>query len=860
MIEALRGSRALCALALTTLAAVVLVLFQPPGFRPSVLVLGVLSAVLTGSICLRTARHTALGVPSCRFWWRNLFAMGAMTLATLCELLDPYAPGSVIGVAGVTLRAFGAICFAWALLRLSTHAVTRARKVALWLDITTLTSATMILLGHSVLDDFVRLGTNLPPQTVVLLITSAVGVFLVARLALGGTGLLPPRALAGTAVAAIMGGMAPPVAMLSLGWEPGRPGSEPLLFVPLIANLGLAFSGRFHVLDTGSTTAGETQRTWRRVLPYASVVAVDVLLLAHVHSGDSGLMLVTVGAVILTVLVVARQLVAARENEVLQQRFRLLVQNSTDIISVSDPDGRVIYCSPAIQRVLGIPPAAAIGTMVPDWAHPDDAEGLRECWDATLAGGPGASGTCRIRVRNSEGEFRWIEIATSNLLHEPSVGGILTNSRDVTETTMVQERLSHEATHDALTGLANRVLYTRRVEAAVAGGGPFSIVLVDLDGFKAVNDTLGHAAGDALLIAVAERMTDNVRSTDTVARLGGDEFAILFDGLTGDAVDRVLTRIAEALLIPVPVREHLISVRASFGVADACGDVDELLHRADIAMYAAKLRGEGGHVRYSDGMRIQNRNDPAGPLRAAVEEGELVLFYQPVVSLADGRLAGVEALVRWQHPVRGLLGPNEFIPLAEESGLIVPLGAWVIREAVRQAAEWTTAHGDAAPGTVAVNVSAAQLREDGFAETVATALWESGLPAARLCAEITESTAIGGGATAQNLTRLRELGVRLSLDDFGTGSATLSALATCPVDQIKLDRSFVTGPDAIPQAVIQLAHALGIEAVAEGIETEEQARWLAGLGYHLGQGFLYARPMPVADLAAWLPAFTATAS
>ncbi|GAA1613460.1 putative bifunctional diguanylate cyclase/phosphodiesterase [Actinoplanes couchii] len=858
MIDALRGDRVLRVLALTTAAAVALVVLLPPGHAPIIRTLAVFSTGLATYACFRMVRNTDLGPPSHRFWVRNLTAISIMGVSNLCDLLAPYTPPAV-GSFGVVCRVAGASLFVWALLRLSAQADSRAQKAALWLDIATLTAGSMILIGHTVLGDYEEQGRAVTAQTMAILVTGSVGMFLLARLALGG-GPLPPRSLAAIALSACAGGLASPLTMLLLDWTPGEPGSEPLMLIPIVANLGVALSARFQLIDGAVEGAVDRRKTWRRVLPYASIVAVDLLMLGHLPILEPDLQLVVLGAVLLTVLVVARQIVAARENEVLQERFQLLVQNSSDVISISDPGGRVFYCSPAIRRVLGLDPATAIGTMVPDWSHPDDTEALRECWEKTLAGGPGASATCRMRVRNVRDELRWIELATTNLLHEPSVGGILTNSRDVTETTLVQEKLSHEATHDALTGLANRVLFTGRVETAVAEGGPFSIVLVDLDGFKGVNDTLGHAAGDALLIAVAQRMTASVRATDTVARLGGDEFAILFDGLIGEPVDRVLTRIAEALLIPVPVQEQLISVRASFGVADASGDVDELLHRADIAMYAAKLRGEGGHVRYSEGMSIQGRDDPGGPLRTAIDAGQLVLFYQPVVSLPGGRLAGVEALVRWQHPERGLLGPGEFIPVAEDTGLIVPLGDWVLREAVRQAAAWITEHGDAAPGTVAVNVSAAQLREAGFAAGVAAALRDTGLPAGRLCAEITESTVIGGGFTAENLDDLRTLGVRLSLDDFGTGTATLSTLATCPVDQIKLDRSFVTGPDAIPEAVIQLAHALDIEAVAEGIETREQADRLAALGYDLAQGFLFARPMPPAELVAWLPTRTAAAA
>jgi diguanylate cyclase (GGDEF)-like protein/PAS domain S-box-containing protein len=827
------------------------VAFQPPGFAQSTRFLGVASAVVATGVCLRMARHAGLERAGQKFWERNAFAMGCIVVANACEFAGAYAPGGVIGAVGVGAQVLGPVAFAWALLRLSTQAESRAQKTALWLDVATVTSAVMIVFGQTVLD--AARGSALPPQTIAILVTATIGVFLVVRLALGGSRLLPPRALAGSAVAATVGGMMAPAGMLLLGWSAGAPGSEALMLVPLFSNLANMFAAHFHLADVHRAGGAVGRKAVRRILPYAAIVAVDALLLVHVHGGRNDLMLVTAGAVLLTALVVARQIVAARENEVLEERFRLLVQNSSDIVCVSDPGGRLIYCSPALRRVLGIDPASAPGTMIDEWPHPEDRGILRDCWERVLAE-PGATATCRIRVGNATGDWRIMEIFASNLLHEPTVRGVLTNTRDVTETLQVQQRLSHEATHDALTGLANRVLFTERVENAVAGGGPFSIVLVDLDDFKGINDTLGHAAGDALLIAVAERMTDSVRGTDTVARLGGDEFAILFDGLTGTAVDRVLRRMAEALLVPVPVREQLISVRASFGVADAGADVDELLHRADIAMYEAKSRGEGGHVRYRDGMRIRNGLDRTGPLRAAIAGNELVLHYQPVVSLPDGHLTGVEALVRWQHPERGLLGPGEFIPLAEESGLIVPLGAWVLREAVRQAAVWVDEHGDAAPGTVSVNVSAAQLREDGFADEVAAALRDAGLPAARLCVEITESTAIGGGATSQNLAELRDRGVRLSLDDFGTGAATLSLLATCPVDQIKLDRSFVPGPDAIPQAVVQLAHALGVEAVAEGIETPEQADRLSGLGYDRAQGFLYARPMPADELVATLVA------
>jgi predicted signal transduction protein with EAL and GGDEF domain len=343
-----------------------------------------------------------------------------------------------------------------------------------------------------------------------------------------------------------------------------------------------------------------------------------------------------------------------------------------------------------------------------------------------------------------------------------------------------------------------------------------------------------------------------------VARLGGDEFAILLEDLSGDAVDAMLNRIAAAVLAPALIDGEPMSVRASFGVVDGQrgDDAGNLLRQADIAMYDAKESGEGGYRRYRPGMEARGAafSRVSAGLRTAIDENQLVLHYQPVVSLPDGRITGVEALVRWAHPTDGLLAPGAFIAAAEHSGLIVPLGRWVLREATRQAAAWTAEYGSGAPGMISVNASARQLGEPQFTGEVAEALRDSGLSADRLTIEITETTAIGGGATRDTMRELRAMGVRLSLDDFGTGASTLSLLASCPVDQIKLDRSFVPGPGpaAIALAVLQLAKAFGVEAVAEGVETPAQAEKLADLGYERAQGFHFARPMPADQLAAVL--------
>jgi diguanylate cyclase (GGDEF)-like protein/PAS domain S-box-containing protein len=548
-----------------------------------------------------------------------------------------------------------------------------------------------------------------------------------------------------------------------------------------------------------------------------------------------------------------RRLGAARRDlRHADKRFHLLLRNSADMVAIADADGTIRYANPAVSRTLGYRPVRDLMDRI----HPDDRPAVAER-AAYVASRPGDTVTYQARLAHADGSWRHLEIVTTNLLDEPSVRGIVSNARDITETLQARERLSYEVTHDVLTGLANRAYFSERVQACIADADSshrISIVLIDLDDFKTVNDTLGHHIGDGLLVAVAQRMRGSVRPTDTVARLGGDEFAILFERLGGEDVDTVLHRIAGALLEPVAIEGHLLSVRASFGVVDGHGgdDAGTLLRQADIAMYDAKDRGEGGYQWYQPGM--EERSRLAAGLQTALAEGQLVLHYQPVVTLPEGRITGVEALVRWQHPTEGLLAPGAFIEAAERTGVIVPLGRWVLREATRQAAAWIDEYGPEAPGSVSVNASARQLRESAFAGEVAAALQDSGLPADRLTIEITESTAVGGGATQESLRTLRAMGVRLSLDDFGTGASTLSLLASCPVDQIKLDRSFapVPGPDAIATAVVQLARSFGLEAVAEGVETPAQAERLLSLGYARAQGYHFARPMTAEQLAAGL--------
>ena len=399
------------------------------------------------------------------------------------------------------------------------------------------------------------------------------------------------------------------------------------------------------------------------------------------------------------------------------------------------------------------------------------------------------------------------------------------------------------AFQDALTGLPNRTLFEQRIAAALADGVPAIVAFLDLDDFKRVNDSLGHAAGDRLLGICGERLRNALRAGDTVARLGGDEFAIL--ALNVSDVDALVARLFDVLAAPVMLEGKRLHLRASIGIAST-ETGDDLLRNADLAMYAAKAAGTNRFAVFTDDMHVNavERLDRREQLERAIENEELILHYQPIVDLDLGRVAGFEALVRWQHPSRGFLGPGEFIPLAEETGLIVPLGRWVLREAVRQAALWAGAP------YLSVNVASAQLEQVGFVDEVASALADGGLEPSRLMLEVTESSLVGD-AEAERLQALRRLGVRLAIDDFGTGYSSLSYLRRFPMDVLKIDRSFTRDAcddNALLQAIVAMGESLGLVLIPEGIEEPEQADALRALGCRLGQGFLFGRPVPADEL------------
>ena len=446
----------------------------------------------------------------------------------------------------------------------------------------------------------------------------------------------------------------------------------------------------------------------------------------------------------------------------------------------------------------------------------------------------------------------------------------------VFERESAESRLIHQALHDDLTGLPNRALLRDRLLHALERAGradtPVDLLFIDIDDFKTINDSLGHAAGDVALVEVGQRLLSCVRATDTVARashptvarLGGDEFAILLEDCARPEL--VAERILAAVRSPVLFEGGEIFVGGSIGIArhvDCPGGAEELMRAADVAMHVAKRRGKATFERYEPGMAavVRARHDLGVDLRRATKDGQLFLLYQPEVSLTTGAVVGAEALVRWNHPSRGLVNPDEFIPLAEETGLIVEIGAWVLREACDAATSWTDVDGSRSSLTVAVNVSGRQLRDDAYATVVREALDASGLDPARLCCEITESVLMENPDQAvRTLAAVRATGATIAVDDFGTGYSSLAALKRYPVDYLKVDRSFVRGlpgdeDDAqIVRAVIRLAQNLNLRVIAEGVEDVEQLAALRDYGCDLAQGYLFGRPAPDTDLQALVAA------
>jgi diguanylate cyclase (GGDEF)-like protein/PAS domain S-box-containing protein len=550
--------------------------------------------------------------------------------------------------------------------------------------------------------------------------------------------------------------------------------------------------------------------------------------------------------------------------EASERRFRALIEQASDVVTVVDADGLISYDSPSSARVLGYGPGERVGTEAARYVHPGDIDNIR----AVFAGldGPGAVAQVEVRAPHRDGSVRWLEVRMTNLLEEPAVLGVVANFRDITERKALEDQLAHQAFHDPLTGLANRALLLDRVDHALSAargrrGSRLALLYLDLDDFKTVNDGLGHEAGDILLRMAGQRIAYCLRPADTACRLGGDEFAVLLEDLPNPSVAyEIGGRVLESIRAPFELEGAAVSLNASLGIVVSSGteDAATLLRNADLAMYRAKGQGKGRFEIYEAGMHaaVVERLAVKADLQRAVEAGEFEPYYQPIVDLASGRTVGVEALVRWRHPDRGLLAPAAFIELAEETGLIVPIGNQILRQACVDAVAWRAHLGASAPKTVSVNLSVRQLQHAGVVGDVALALQASGLPADALVLEITEGTLLEDtDAAARRLAGLKELGVHIALDDFGTGYSSLSYLDRFPVDVLKIDKSFIdalatapAGNSPLVSAIIGLGATLGVHVTAEGIEDPTQLARLREMGCELGQGYWFAHPLPAADL------------
>lgn len=557
-------------------------------------------------------------------------------------------------------------------------------------------------------------------------------------------------------------------------------------------------------------------------------------------------------AAVVSALILLATGVAVRGIRRADARLRALVDRSLDLITVVDEEGRVLYQSPAIARVLGYDSSVQEGTPVVALLEPADAPrmlaSLRRATEE-----PEVSRPIECRWRHADGSHRWLETVCNNLLGDHHVRGIVLDSRDVTERRQLSDQLRRRAFHDPLTGLVNRARLEERLQQLLGRTqGTVALLFIDLDNFKMVNDSLGHGAGDRFLTEIAHRLGSCVRIGDTVARIGGDEFAVVLAGLDASLrAPRIAERILDALKPPIELEERDITPGASIGIAIGQTDqeVNELLRAADLALYDAKRQGKGQSQLYRPSLHTaaMQRLELESDLRGALDREELTLYYQPLYRLTDGELAGYEALVRWQHPRHGLLLPDMFIELAEQTGLIVPLTRWALQTACNQAAAWQKQA--ARSLEVGVNLSFINLQDEGILDDVAEALEISELHPAELVLEITESTLMHDHKRSSRiLHRLKRLGVRLSLDDFGTGYSSLSRLSALPFDAIKIPRPFIAHianndlEFALTQGIVDLGHRLNLNVVAEGIETQPQLASVRAIGCELGQGFHLASP------------------
>ncbi|MCW6035786.1 EAL domain-containing protein [Spirulina subsalsa FACHB-351] len=549
--------------------------------------------------------------------------------------------------------------------------------------------------------------------------------------------------------------------------------------------------------------------------------------------------------------------IALQKNE---ERLRLVTENMRDLVCLHDLEGCYVYVTPSCQTLLGYSPSELLGHSPYEFIHPEDGELVRQSTHY-----PAQQGLVRspitYRARHKRGDWLWLETLTQPIFNERGeVQHLQTTSRDVSDRVRMEEALKHKALHDELTGLPNRSLLTERLDLAMKclkrhPQRQFAVLFLDLDQFKVVNDSLGHCVGDNLLVAVGQLLKELIRETDLPARLGGDEFVILLEELTEvEAAVRVAEQILLALRSPLKLGEREVFITTSIGIVIGTSDYhrpEELLRDADLAMYRAKQNGRGNYAIFDPTLhqqvlqRLQIEND----LRKALEQEEFILYYQPIIHLASQKVRGFEALIRWQHPQRGFIPPDQFITIAEETGLITPIGLWVLQTACHQLAIWQ-AQCPQQGLKMSVNLSVSQL-DSQLLTQLDEVLTRYALPRNSLVLEITESMLVENvNANYELLNQVKARGVGLSIDDFGTGYSSLSYLHCLPVDALKIDRAFVSphGVDArnqiIAESIVALSNLLELNAIAEGIETPEQLEWLKILGCEFGQGFFFSPPLP----------------
>ncbi|MFN8580229.1 MAG: EAL domain-containing protein [Gemmatimonadaceae bacterium] len=603
-------------------------------------------------------------------------------------------------------------------------------------------------------------------------------------------------------------------------------------------------------------------------LPYGlALVCYAMLGIAVALDLRPAIVSLTISVGILTVLVLLRQLLSLRELASLQddrarsradERLAALVRHGSDMLTIIDLDMTILYASPSHEAIFGLSPDELVGRRLSGEIHRDDLAVAQRGLELLMSG-DSMRESLVVRIRDVKGHWRWIEAVASNGMAEPMIGGIVLNSRDITDRKQLEVQLLEQALRDPLTGLGNRRLFGDRLSHALARRHrrpeSVAVLLLDLDHFKFVNDTLGHAKGDALLVAVGERLQHVLRAGDTVARLGGDEFAILLEDLgKPEEAEATAGRVQQSLSRPFVLEEREIAIRASIGIAWASEGqgVDELLTDADVAMYGAKNSGRGCIEKFSSQMRasVAERHDVEADLRRAIAEGEFEVLYQPVVELQSGRITGAEALVRWAHPDKGVILPSRFIPVAEESDLILAIGRVVLRRAAHDAARFRRVSPETADLRVAINFSTRQLLSSELVSDVQDAIAAAGIAGSALAVELTESVfASSESVVAARLQALRDLGLLIGLDDFGTGYSALAYLRHFPIDLLKVDKSFVSWvrtdgtSDGVTKAIIAMGQSLSMRTVAEGIETLDQLAWLRSLGCSLGQGYLFSLPV-----------------